>query len=109
MAEKRRRNQIVLQPRDEKPLRKPYPWVSYTDRAELARSVEKAARHYWPTARKIHAEVRYPWQACTGEIVITASYGTVIARFSPVRDATRPDDEQARSYQPIGDSGRWIT
>ncbi|MEV4902385.1 hypothetical protein AB0K08_13710 [Citricoccus sp. NPDC055426] len=105
ITEQRRSNEVVFQPKGERPLKKTlgrYPQVSYRDKTELTREVEKAARHYWPNARSIHAEVRHPWRACTGEVVVTMRYGTVVATFAPVWDPSRPTEAQARPQQDSG-------
>lgn len=96
MAEPRRSNEVVFQPRGEKPLAGPYPQVSYRDRPELRAAVERAARHYWRSARKVHVEVTGPWQECQGEAVINTGSGQLVVRFFPVRDHSRPEQEQAR-------------
>ncbi len=96
MGESRRTNEVVFQPKGEKPLPGPYPQVSYRDRVELRAAVERAVRHYWRGVRRVHVEVSYPWQECRGQAVFDAGMGPREVRFFPVHDPGRPEHEQAR-------------
>ena len=96
MAEPRRSNEVVFQPKGEKPLPAPYPQVSYRGRVELRAAIERAVRHYWRGVQRVHVEVSYPWQECRGQAVFDAGGGPREVRFFPVHDPSRPEQEQAR-------------
>lgn len=106
MAEPRRSNEVVFQPKDGKPLKKVlsrYPRVSYRDRAEMSREIEKAARHYWPSTRRVYVQIDGPWQQCRGRISIKTTAGQYLeASFAPVWDPNRPAEEQARPQPDVG-------
>jgi len=107
VAEPRRENELVFQPKDGTPLKKVlgrYPRVSYRDKAELCREVEKAARHYWPASLRVYVQIDGPWQQCRGHITVKSTAVDFLeASFAPVWDPNRPAEGQAR---PQADAGK---
>ena len=94
MGERERSNQIVINQRGRPPVELK-PWVYYRDARSLVASVRKACRVIEGTmgiTPPTQVELKGDWRECRG----TFRTDNVEYEFHPVRDRSRPDEEQAR-------------
>lgn len=83
MAE-RRTHPIVFAPVGQKPLRAPFPQVSYTDASSLKAAVKVAARRYYPDLTAVSVDLGVSWRRGEGRAYVVTPHGHADLRFYPV-------------------------
>lgn len=101
MAERERANQIVIRRRGSAKPASLKPWVYYRDARGLSKAVQRACRVLEGTlgiTPPDQVELLGDWRECRGRF----RADNVEYEFHPVRDRSRPDEEQARpSSAPV--------
>lgn len=85
MGEPRRVVGVIFQPEGRKPMRSPYPQVSFVDRRSLRSQVGAAVRRYWPRAVEVMVELRGSWRDVTGQVTFRSAPGLpyMVVNFVP--------------------------
>lgn len=83
MAE-RRTHPIVFAPVGQKPLRPPFPEVSYTDAASLKAAVKAAVRRYYRDLTAVSVDLGASWRRGEGRAYVVTPHGHADLRFYPV-------------------------